>query len=401
MACDHFCFVSFQSNFAMTSIETNPWTDLRIEFRQAWPEDVQRVGIVIGCSGGADSVALVRLIDESASEFAAARRSDNHDWKPPRIVIAHFNHGLRGGESDGDEQFVRELAAASGRTYEVGRASEPGDRLADDEATLRRHRRNFMIDVAQKHGCRYLATAHTADDQVETVLHHMIRGTGPAGLSGMKALSVVAEDFVWRRPLLTARRNRIRNALRHIGQSWREDASNQNSVYTRNWIRNQILPAIRQRMPGVDDAILRVTSNQSQANTLLTGLADQWIDAFTICLSAHEARSETGVAMKIRIDRPDREPISNQWPHALLLASDPAIITTACQRLFEQAGWPRGEMKQEHWLRLTELVSGATPTTPTAVSGTENSSGIFSHGHLPGSIEIRSTNQWVELTRST
>ena len=143
----------------------------------AWPpEDWQDVTVVLAVSGGADSVALLRAM--------TAVRGGGEG----RLAAAHLNHQLRGAESDGDEAFVVELCGRLGIACEVGRtpagelAAESGDGI---EAAARDARYRFLAATAARLGARFVATAHTADDQAETILHRILRGTGIGGLAGI------------------------------------------------------------------------------------------------------------------------------------------------------------------------------------------------------------------------
>lgn len=351
--------------------ESTAWPDLWSAFRNAWTEEADRVGVVVGCSGGADSVALVRLID-------AARRQAS--ILAP-LVIAHVNHQLRGRDSDRDEDHVRSLAEQLGRNMVVQHPESDrqefrdGERLDADEASLRQVRRCFFVQTAKKYGCRYIALAHTADDQVETVLHHIVRGTGTAGLSGMSMSTPIEDDFVVRRPLLGVRRSRVRQALEEIGQNWREDRSNQESHYTRNWIRNEILPAIRQRHPGVDESFIRLVENQSQTDRLLAILGQQWVDAFV----SIDRKSDSMRWLRIQTNF---GPAGDcEWAHDRELARDRAVITRGLQRMFQQHRLPLRDMNQTHWHRLCDLILEPTVTPDRQVNPR-------SVGHLPGLLEI-------------
>src|SRR5262245_53440501 len=139
----------------------------------AWPPERWRdVTALVAVSGGADSVALLRALLE-------IRTSGDG-----RLIVAHYNHRLRGAESDADQAFVESLASQLGLEMITG--SAPTLLQADTaEATLRELRYSFLAQAANRAGARYIVTAHTADDQVETVLHNVLRGTGLAGLAGI------------------------------------------------------------------------------------------------------------------------------------------------------------------------------------------------------------------------
>ncbi len=367
------------------------WQSLTQSFREAWPTDAAaNVGIIVGCSGGADSVALARLI----ADYFPPNASEGSVRQSP-LVIAHFNHELRGDQSEADEQFVRGLAASLDFHVEVGRPTDTSS--PDDEARLRTDRREFFLRIAAKWGCRYIAVAHTADDQAETILQHLFRGTGTSGLSGMQLASPLGRDFTMLRPLLQTRRACIRTALQQIGQPWNEDASNQSTRYTRNWIRHQILPAVRERFPQADEALVRAAENQNQLSQMLNRLAQQWVDAFVCSIPVdHEQPIYSSDARPLEFRRPSLSVLQHHantdeaWPHGHDLANAHAIIIAACQLAFDARQWPRRHMNQQHWNRLAHAIA----TTGNA----DLPSHATSLGHWPGQLEGIQTADSVVLS---
>ena len=159
------------------------------------------------------------------------------------LLVVHFNHGLRGAESDQDASFVAEVARTHKFEFVLG--SENVAALADQngwnlEDAGRRLRYAFFQRLVEERRATRIAVAHTADDQAETVLAHILRGTGPAGLGGIHpAIGQVV------RPLLGMRREELRSYLREIGQTWREDSTNKDLLRTRARIREQLLPLLQ------------------------------------------------------------------------------------------------------------------------------------------------------------
>ena len=202
--------------------------------------------VAVAVSGGADSVALLFLLVELRRELGIV------------VSAAHVNHKLRGAESDDDQRFVAELAARLGLEFLV--CSAPVDRKggAGIESAARRLRYEFFRRLAEEGRATKIATAHTLDDQAETVLLRMFRGTGIRGLAGIhprlrlplpsaqgpvaSAARVGRGEVV--RPLLGFRRAELREYLRARGQPWREDSSNQDVAFLRNRVRQRLLPAI-------------------------------------------------------------------------------------------------------------------------------------------------------------
>jgi tRNA(Ile)-lysidine synthase len=187
-----------------------------------------RVGVAV--SGGADSVALFRLLDNLRGELGIT------------LAVVHFNHSLRGEESDADAQFVSDLAGSSRCEMILAKEDVAAEAVRlglNLEDAARRLRYSFFQRVVQEARATRIAVAHTADDQAETLLAHLIRGTGPAGLAGIYPL---AGRVV--RPLLETRRKDLREYLRELGQTWREDSTNQDLRRMRARIRTQLLPRL-------------------------------------------------------------------------------------------------------------------------------------------------------------
>jgi tRNA(Ile)-lysidine synthase len=188
--------------------------------------------IAVAVSGGADSVFLLTALHQL--NLAAA--------------ILHVNHKLRGPASDADEAFVRALAAQHDLPFHTA-ALPPGEGNTEQEA--RRLRYQFFLDCIAQHLCDSVATGHTLDDQAETVLFRFLRGSGTAGLSGIRPAT--SDGIV--RPLLALRRNEIRDWLTAQNIPWREDASNANLDFQRNRIRHNVLPELAQLNPSLPEVL--------------------------------------------------------------------------------------------------------------------------------------------------
>lgn len=194
------------------------------------PRDA-RVGVAV--SGGADSMCLLAVLRELQPRYG---------WQ---LEVAHFNHKLRGEESDRDEEFVKEQAG--NLPFHRGEADvrSAGGNL---EQEARRARRNFLLSLKFDR----VALGHTLDDQAETVLFRFLRGAHTAGLAGI--LPVTREGFV--RPLLDIRREEAREFLRERAMSWREDRTNADLSLARNRIRQELLPALRSGWnPKIDETL--------------------------------------------------------------------------------------------------------------------------------------------------
>ena len=198
-----------------------------------------------------------------------------------RVCVGHFNHGQRARESDADEQFVADLCQSLDLPVFIGRSEpKPGLDQAASESSLRSARYGFLKATALELGARYLVTGHTADDQVETVLHRVIRGTGLVGLAGIPRTRQLSTGLTLIRPQLAVRRAQILDYLQHVGQPYRLDASNCQTNYTRNAIRHDLLPLLRERFnPEVDSAVLRLGELAHGATEWLEDQVGPWLES--------------------------------------------------------------------------------------------------------------------------
>ena len=194
--------------------------------------------VAVAVSGGADSVALLLLLVDLRNELGIV------------LSVAHVNHKLRGAESDEDQRFVEDLARRNGLELLVRTAPLAKSPGVGIEAAARKLRYEFFRDLALKGSAVKIATAHTLDDQAETVLLRIFRGTGIRGLAGILPRLTLENEGVPRgevvRPLLGVRREELREFVRERGQAWREDSSNLDTDFLRNKMRLRVLPALRE-----------------------------------------------------------------------------------------------------------------------------------------------------------
>ena len=219
----------------------------RSELSRRVGEEIRRLALIqpgnrvaVACSGGADSAALLRLLDELREPLGL------------RLLVIHLNHKLRGAESDEDEAFVCRLAGELGleciaERMDVATRAQAG-KLNLEEAG-REARRELFESVLRDGRADAVAVAHTLDDQAETVLARLLRGSGTRGLAGIYPIVEVAGGKRLVRPLLWFRRDELRQYLRAVGQPWREDASNQSRDRMRNQLRLDALPLL-ERLAG-------------------------------------------------------------------------------------------------------------------------------------------------------
>jgi len=205
--------------------------------------------VLVACSGGADSLALLLLLHEHSGALGI------------RIGCAHYEHGFRGKESREDMDFVRERAAALGVPF-YSESAELGAVLAEEGGNAQdraREMRYAFLERARRMGAYdRVALAHTADDQAETVLYKFLRGASISALAGMPA----HHGYIIR-PLFFARRGEVEAYLRARGQSWRDDSSNAKLTYRRNLLRLRVIPELEQYFPGLSRHLGELASEVS------------------------------------------------------------------------------------------------------------------------------------------
>jgi tRNA(Ile)-lysidine synthase len=223
-----------------------------------------RVGVAV--SGGADSVALLLLLLELRDKLGIV------------LTVVHFNHKLRAKASDADEKFVAGLAARHGLEFHsasVEVRKKAKKEKANIEDAARRSRYDYFRSLAESGVCRWIAVAHTSDDQAETVLAHLLRGTGLAGLGGIHP---IAGPVI--RPLLGVRRDELRRFLRRRKQTWREDATNRDTKRMRARIRKKLLPLLqKQFQPAIVEHLVTLAELAREDEAFLEALAKERVRA--------------------------------------------------------------------------------------------------------------------------
>ena len=211
--------------------------------------------LVVGVSGGADSVCLLHLLNRMKSEFGV------------ELHVAHLNHGLRGAESEGDAEYVGHLAKQLGLEATIEKRDVKGyqerNRCSLEEAA-REVRYAFLTEVAQSLGAKAIAVGHTADDQAETILMHLIRGTGLSGLRGMQPLSTwrspTGTELTLLRPLLAVSREETNAYCAALNLPTRFDSSNILPSYLRNRIRSELIPLLQSYNPNIKSALIHTAN---------------------------------------------------------------------------------------------------------------------------------------------
>jgi tRNA(Ile)-lysidine synthase len=216
--------------------------------------------ILVAVSGGVDSVVLLAVLHRLASEFSV------------ELAIAHLNHGLRGQAAEEDARFVHQLAESLGVPVSQGRidvkvvAEERGMNL---EAAARDVRRDFLERTAQRLDADRIALGHTRNDRVETLLFHLVRGAGPTGIIGIRPVN---PPYI--RPLIDVSREEVLSFALEQGLTWREDLTNRDLSFSRNRIRHQIVPLLREMNPRLLEALSRTADLLLDERNALNALLD-------------------------------------------------------------------------------------------------------------------------------
>ncbi len=367
-----------------------PDHELERSLSELWPVSKWlRTRVLVAVSGGADSVACLRAMLRLAGT-------------PTRIDVAHFNHGWRGEESEGDEAFVSKLCEALGVRLFTGRAADiQGGEIEKSEAGAREARYRFLTDVAYKSGARYVVTAHTASDRVETLLHNLFRGTGLSGVCSPTRYRPLHDDLVLERPLLGCTREQVVDYLQSLGQTFREDSSNHDASFRRNFLRRNLLPLVREQYgPHVDQRLLSFSEIAEEAHSVFQQLATDYLnDVERLARQAH-ADGMFGRVDQAQFAFPTAVGLARPWP----------VIHEALYRVWIDRGWPLQKMAREHWdeiRRVYERGSAASPhdddpmTQHTEARAAKRSSRW--HGaaecNLPGSLQLLTGDTWIVIRK--
>jgi tRNA(Ile)-lysidine synthase len=206
--------------------------------------------VAVAVSGGADSVGLLRVLVETAPEIGLV------------LAVAHVHHGIRGAEADADARFVEELAQRLGLPFHLSSVDTPAvarEKKQTLEEAARSLRYAWFRELMAEGKVDVVVTAHTLDDQAETVLHRLLRGAWTEGLGGIHPVVECSQGTIVR-PFLETRREEIRAWLRETGQAWREDASNEDTAHTRNRIRRELMPQLEGFNPRIAEQLAHVAT---------------------------------------------------------------------------------------------------------------------------------------------
>jgi tRNA(Ile)-lysidine synthase len=295
--------------------------------------------VLLAVSGGADSTALMYAV--CAIKAGNVLSGD--------ILCAHINHQLRGSESDGDEAFVVAQAdklnlAVTTRRLDV-RGFAHKNKLSIETAA-RKLRIESLLDIAKANNCRWVATAHQKDDNAETVIHRLARGTGFRGLAGIWPLRCFANGIGFVRPLLCVRRDEIVEYLSKRNLKWRVDRTNDDCSYRRNYIRHRLLPALQQQCAGsIVEQLFELAQSAQRFYSLICSGVDKIWPELADCAADN-------VALDLKS----------------FLAQPPVVKVEIVRRSLTHLGGGERDLTHQHYERILQLaeqnVSGKTIELP-------------------------------------
>jgi len=321
--------------------------------------------LLAAVSGGADSVCLLHVLVELGFQ----------------LEVAHFDHQTRDGESGRDAEFVGETAARLGLPFHIeSRPVEQESRGSGKsfEEYARSARYEFLTRVARLRGCEAVATGHHADDNAETVLMRLIRGTTPAGAAGIPAVGAWGGVPVIR-PLLGISRAEVMAYVAERGLEYREDTTNADVRYARNRVRHELLPLLAERYnPRVREALLRFAEAQRADSELIDNLAGA---AFDRCVSRQGAidrtrfRAEPRSVQRRMVARLGRRLGVTDVPFDRVVAAARFVADGATGEVFDLGSGVQLQNGRRHTkpLRPTEAIEAAE--TPLTVPGVTSALG--------------------------
>lgn len=329
--------------------------------------------VLLAVSGGADSTALLYAMRALSSEnvFRA------------EMLCAHINHQLRGAEADSDEDFVIAQAARlklAITTRRVDVRGYAGRNKLSIETAARELRIKNLLEIARANNCKAIATAHQKNDNAETILQRLTRGTGFRGLGGIWPMRVFGYEFKFVRPLLCVRRDEIIKYLEQRNLKWRQDHTNADCTYRRNYIRHRLLPALQQDCTGL---LVEQLSELSESARRFYKL---------VCSRADEVWPKTADTYGINCAG-EKVTLDSK----MLLAQPQPVMVELVRRSLTAVGCGERDLTQRHYEGILQLaeqnVSGKKVELPGGlVVGTEYENLIFAR---PQKLEVR--NQKTEV----
>ncbi len=311
-------------------------TDFLTKLKSGYQEfNIENSSILLAVSGGPDSIALLSGSVAIQNDLGI------------QITAAHLNHSLRGTTSDEDAHWLEKtcdnLKVPLVQEKQDIQQFAKSEQIGIEEAA-RKARYRFLQKTAKDRSCTFLAVAHTANDQTETVLHHIIRGTGISGLQGIPSWRKLDDDLTLIRPMLSISRKSVENYLSEVGQEFRIDATNEDSQWTRNRIRNELLPQLRKDFnPKIDEALLRLASQSADISVTIDYMVNQILQKAIVDIASD--------AVRINSDE--------------LISLPRNLIRECFKSIWITKNWPRQRMGFTEWDKLAEItIDGGSYTFP-------------------------------------
>lgn len=228
-----------------------------------WMKPLPNSPLIVAFSGGPDSVFLTEFLQK-------------HGYS--NLILAHFNHHMHGraGQNNIDEQFCKKYSQEKNLPLEKGDWETP----CNSEEKARNARYAFLEQIRKQHNADWIAVAHHQDDQAETVFLQFLRSGGLKSLTGMREYNT--ERNIWR-PILSYSKSEILESLRHHNIAYCIDKSNTESVFTRNWIRNDIFPLLKTRFPNLEKHLAQQATHFQKTEDEITALAEQFLKEYSFC----------------------------------------------------------------------------------------------------------------------
>ncbi|WP_428305382.1 tRNA lysidine(34) synthetase TilS [Lacipirellula sp.] len=342
----------------------SPATDLPARLLAAWPAAAwSDVHVLVALSGGPDSVALLRALLAAKQQVGGAGK----------LFAGHVDHSLRGDQSTADAEWLAAECRRLGvplfiEKANVGEVAEVrGDGM---EEAARTTRYAILTRMAETLGARFVALGHHRDDQLETILFRLLRGSGLRGLAGMPATRPLSPSVVAVRPLLGVGRSEIADYLAAIGQASREDETNQDAeVAARNAVRHELLPPIRGRFGKSAEAAILRTAEQAAAAQLF--IDEQAAALLAECQMVHE-RSAAGDTTSVTLQTTP------------LAEAAPLLISEVLRQAWRTAAWPEQAMTYHWWRQLAQFAQSPENASPLNLPGD-----IRASRPAPGVLSLR------------
>jgi tRNA(Ile)-lysidine synthase len=282
--------------------------------------------VLVAVSGGPDSVALLHALHSLTAVGVVHSQ----------LRVAHFNHHLRGEASEADAEYVRHLATSLNLPFHLGESQELSPKQSHLEASARKFRYRWLMDTAQSQGCSAIVTGHTLNDQAETVLHHLIRGTGWRGLRGIAPVRKLSHEVLLLRPLLCCSRQQVLDYLYEFKLSPCQDESNFDLRFTRNRLRHQTLPQLVAHFPNA-----------------VRYLAD-WADVARDNYAAIQRTVRLGFSGLI-VHKDEKQVAIHRF---MVQRAGDDVLQEVLRQLWKQQRWPVDQMNADRWHEVCEVCRG-------------------------------------------